>query len=399
MPDVDQHFTATGPLTASAPGITATTIKIGFITSQTGIAASSFTGGDLGAKARIDLQNAQGGIDGRQIELVTADDGTIGPKAAAQQLVEKDGVFGVIDISAFVFAAAPYLQQKGVPVTGGGFDGPEWGQQPNTNMFSYTAPSYTPFDGKFYAYDTNARFLKSLGVTKVGTFAYGISQSAIQDNKSFLQTAAAQGITSCYENKAVGFGQTSFTTEALAMQQKACDGSVSAMVDASDVGLSAALKQAGVDAKQLYFTGYDQGVLDDSNASAALEGDYFPAAPNFTDPPLGTQQMLNTLAKYAPGVKGIPGLGVSAAYSATDIMLEGLAVAGENPTRASFITNLRKVSDYQGHGYFAPDGLSFTGFGTQAMFPKQSCNDFVKLENGKYVTVAKNVCGNLVATN
>ena len=398
LPDVNQHFTASGSLLASGPGITPTTIKLGYITSQTGIAASSFKGGDAGAIARVDLQNAQGGVDGRKIVLVTADDGTIGPKAAGQQLVENQGVFGVVDISAFVVAAAPYFQQQGVPVTGAGIDGPEWGQQPYSNMFSFGPPSYTPFDGKFYTYDDTGRFLKSIGVTKLASLAYGISASSIQSNKSTIQASAPYGVSNCYEDDSVQFGQSAFTTEALAVQRKGCNGTVSAMVDASDVGLSASLKQAGVAAKQFYYTGYDQTVLDDSNASAALDGAYFPASPNFTNPPTGIQQMINALHEYAPGVQGIPSLGVWASYFATDVMIEGLEAAGANPTRQSFITNLHNVSHYDGHGLFTQGPLIFTGFGTVAMFAPQMCTDYVELEGGKFVTVAKNVCGKLVAT-
>jgi len=351
-----------------------------------------------GAQARIALQNAQGGIDGRMIQLVTADDGTIGPKAAAQQLVDNEGVFGVVDISAFVVAAAPYFQQNSVPVAGVGIDGPEWGQQPYTNMFEFGPPSYTPFDGKYYTYDGVAQFLKSIGVTKLASLAYGISQSAIQSSKSLLEAVAPQGIANCYEDNAVQFGQTAFTTEALAVQKSGCDGTTAATVDASDVGLSAALKQAGVTAKQLYYTGYDQGVIDDSNASAALDGDYFVASPDFTEPTPGTQQMVNALHQYAHGVTGIPSLGAYASYEATDVMIEGLEVAGANPTRQSFITNLRGVASYDGHGLFADAPLIFTGFGTPAMFPPQQCLDYAQLEHGKFVIVAKSVCGKLVAT-
>jgi len=398
LPDVNQHFTASGSLTSSAPGITPTEIKIGYITSQTGIAASSFKGGDVGAIARIDLQNAQGGVDGRKLVLVSADDGTIGPKAAAQQLVQNQGVFGVMDISAFVVVAAPYFQQQGVPVTGAGIDGPEWGQQPYSNMFEFGPPSYTPFSGKFYAYDDTGRFLKSIGVTKLASLAYGISASSIQSSKSTIQASAPYGISNCYENNSVQFGQSAFTTEALAIQKNGCDGVVSGMVDASDVGLSASLKQAGVTAKQLYYTGYDQGVLEDSNASAALDGAYFPASPNFTDPPTGIQQMLNALHTYAPSLQGIPSFGVWGSYMAADVMIEGLEAAGANPTRQSFITSLRAVSNYDGHGLFAQGPLSFTGFGTVAMFSPQMCTDYVELKGGKFVTVAKNICGKLVAT-
>jgi branched-chain amino acid transport system substrate-binding protein len=397
LADVNQHFTANGPLTASAPGITPTTIKIGFITSQTGIAASSFKGGDAGARARVALQNAQGGINGRQIELVAVDDGAIGPKAASQQLIEKEGVFGIVDISAFVVAAAPYMNEQKVPVVGGAFDGPEWGQAPYTNMFTFAPPSYTPMDGKYYTYDGIGKFLQSLGVTKLATLGYGISQSSTQNLKSALQAYKPLGITSCYENYSVAFGQASFTTEGLAVQRGGCNGVLSAMVDASDVGLSAALSQAGITAKAFYYTGFSQAVLDDSNARAALEGAYFPGTPNWAEPTPGLQQMLNALKKYTPESKGIPNLGVTDGYFGVDVMIRGLEAAGQNPTRESFITNLRLVDSYDGHGLFATP-ISFAGFGTKAMFPAETCSDYVQLKNGKFVTAAKNICGKLVET-
>ena len=195
------------------------------------------------------------------------------------------------------------------------------------------------------------------------------------------------------------FGQSSFPTEALAVQQKGCDGTLSAMVDSSDVGLSASLKQAGVNAKQFYYTGYDQGVLDDSNASTALDGAYFSASPDFTQPSTGIQQMVNALHQYAPSVTGIPSLGVWESYFSADVMIEGLVAAGANPTRSSFISSLRNVSDYNGHGIFMNPSLSFTGFGTPAMLPQQQCIDYAQLKGGKFVIVAKQVCGNLVATS
>jgi branched-chain amino acid transport system substrate-binding protein len=399
LPDVDQHFKASGPLTASAPGVTPKTIKLGYITSQTGIAASSFKGGDAGARARIELQNDQGGINGRKIELVTADDGGIGPLAAAKDLVENEKVFGVVDISAFVVSAAPYLNEQGIPVTGGAFDGPEWGQEPYTNMFTFGPPQYTPFDGKFYVYDNLPKFMKSQGVTKLATLGYSISQSSTQNLKSALQAAEPYDIEDCYGNYAVEFGQTSFPTESLAIQNAGCDGVLSAMVDSSDVGLSAGLKQAGIDAKQFYYTGFSQSVLDDEEASAALDGAYFPAAPNWVDPPPGVQKMVNALRKYAPSVKGIPSLGLWESYFATDLMIRGLEAAGENPTREAFIENLRKVDNYTGHGLYDDAPLDFTHFGTVDMFPKEACTDFVQLKDGEYVTAAKDVCGKLVETS
>ena len=397
LPNVNQNFKASGPLTASDVGVTPTTIKIGYITSQTGIAASTFKGGDQGALARIKLQNAQGGVDGRKLELVARDDGAGNTKTQAQDLVENEKVFGVIPFTAFLAGdAAVYLNQQGVPVTGLEFDGPEWGQSPNSNMFTYGPPLYTPFDGNYYTYQGQAKFLKSIGVTKLATLGFGISASSTSSIKAIQAAAKSVGIDLCYNNLSVQFGQTTFATEALAIKQAGCNGVVSSMVDASDVGLGAALTQAGVQSKNFYYTGYDQAILDDSNATTALNGAYFSAAPNFTNQTTGTQQMLAAIKKYAPSVpKGIPNLGVYGSYYAMDVMIRGLELAGQNPTRANFISKMRSEANYSGGGLFTPS-VSFTGFPTKAMLPPSLCADYVQLTGGKFKTVKSNVCGKLM---
>jgi branched-chain amino acid transport system substrate-binding protein len=88
--------------------------------------------------ARIAAQNAAGGVNGRKIVLVTEDDQstTAGDATAARVLVQQKGVFAVMGYSSFLFASTKYLQQQGVPVTGTAFDGPEWGMEPYSNMFS-----------------------------------------------------------------------------------------------------------------------------------------------------------------------------------------------------------------------------------------------------------------------
>ena len=116
--------------------MTPTSVKIGFITDLTGVGASTYSDAQKGAQARIDALNATGGIGGRTVDLVVADAGSspTGFLTAAQDLVSK-GVFAIIPDSSFTFGGYRYLQQHGIPVVGNAQDGPEWGQQPNTNMF------------------------------------------------------------------------------------------------------------------------------------------------------------------------------------------------------------------------------------------------------------------------
>ena len=49
-------------------------MKLGFISSETGAAASNFVGADKACEARVDAENAKGGVNGRKIDLIAIDD-------------------------------------------------------------------------------------------------------------------------------------------------------------------------------------------------------------------------------------------------------------------------------------------------------------------------------------
>ncbi|HUZ09204.1 MAG TPA: ABC transporter substrate-binding protein, partial [Acidimicrobiales bacterium] len=89
---------STVALFPAASGAAASTITIGYVTDLTGVASSTFADGAGGAQARIDLQNAQGGVNGHKLKLVVEDDQSSPTvnKTASQDLVQNKGAFGVI---------------------------------------------------------------------------------------------------------------------------------------------------------------------------------------------------------------------------------------------------------------------------------------------------------------
>jgi branched-chain amino acid transport system substrate-binding protein len=397
---------AASGLTSSAPGVTPSTISIGFIASMTGVASGGYATADQGALARIDLQNAMGGVDGRKLKLVVRDD-TSSPTTLMTDASElAQNTFGVIPIDSFTFEAAPALQKEGVPVTGYEVDGPEWGLQPYTNMFSFTPPVSTPYNGVYYTYGYFGKFLKSLGVTKLANLTYSISPSAIQAVKDAQAAASQYGISDCYDDLSVPFGATDFTSPVLTIKQNGCNGLEAPMVDNSDVALAQAIKNAGLSntVKQLYYTGYGEDVLDNPSARASYEGAYISTNVNFTTPNPAVQKMLNALKKYIPTYQGpIPDYGEYNAYIGMDLMIKGLELAGRNPTRQSFIANLHKVTDYTAEGIFPEPGVSFSlkSFGTVAMLPRTACEYIVQLKGDRYVVAngGKLACGPRVAVH
>ncbi len=383
---------STVALFPAASGAAASTITIGYVTDLTGVASSTFADGAGGAQARIDLQNAQGGVNGHKLKLVVEDDQSSPTvnKTASQDLVQNKGAFGVIQFSAFTFGGAPYLQQQGVPVTGAAFDGPEWAQEPNSNMFSYAPLVDANIGGTYYGSTATANVFKALGASKVAGLAYGISASSQQS----IRVVYAGGSTQCYKNFSVPFGGVDFTADVLQIKSAGCNGVVGSFVDSSDIALAQAVKNAGIKAQQIYFTGYDQQVLQSATARAALNGAYMAAVINFTTPNSAVKKMIATVKKYDSSYTGgIMDLGLYGSYVSADLMIKGLQMAGKNPTRANFISKLRTLKSYNAGGIL-PSGTPMTGFGTEAIVPKTLCGYYMQLKGNKFqVYTGKAVCG------
>ncbi|HEY3941155.1 MAG TPA: ABC transporter substrate-binding protein [Acidimicrobiales bacterium] len=381
---------------SSAPGVTSNTITIGFVTSETGAAAPTFSDSAGGAMARFALQNAHGGIDGRKLKLVEKDDqSSTTVSADVGTELGDSGVFGVIEDSAIdedYESGDKALASLQVPVT-------TWGTNVvDSNVFGSAGanlPVEGPLDGSYYLYDYLGPFLKSIGVSKLAGITYSsIGQGLDEDFKALK----SDGISTCYEDLKAPIGSVDFTVDALAINHLHCNGVLGVAIDSTDVGIGESLKNAGLDAKQLYDTGYDQEVLSQPLSASALNGAYITSELNMTNPDAQTKVMLSALKKYDPSYDGgLPDLGTWEAYLSADLMITGLQLAGTDPTRASFISNLRKLASYDAGGLL-PDSLNYTHFGTPAGLPKTQCEYFMQLRSGKFYSTngAKPWCGKLV---
>jgi branched-chain amino acid transport system substrate-binding protein len=324
--------------------------------------------------------------------LVTADDQSAVSTdlTAAQDLVETKHVFAVIGYSPYQFGSTSYLQKAGIPVVGAAFDGPEWGLQPYTNMFSYV-----PLDAKYPASTEYGIFLKSIGVTNMAGFAYGISPSSTASIKQQQKSVLAAGLKAGYTNLSVPFGGVDFTADVLAMKSAGVNGYACSCVESSDLALATAAKQGGLSAKGLFYTGYSQSTLSDPTAAAAAQNQYFTTVtvPYELHQP-GTNAILANLKTYDPSYTGgDPDYGLQGGYLSAQLMIKGLQVAGQNPTRASFINGMHGVTSYDDNGVLpSPVNFSLAQFG---QYPATSCDYFVQLQGTTFVPQPK-VCGTLI---
>jgi ABC-type branched-subunit amino acid transport system substrate-binding protein len=341
------------------------TINIGVLTDLTGPAAGEYATAEDGIKAAVGVA----ATEGYKINYTIADTMTSpsGALAAGQQLVEEDHVSAVIAISALTFEAAKYFTAQGIPVVGAAIDASEWLSPTSYNMFSVIG------NLDFTKVTTTAGlFMKSEGVTNLGSLGYSISPSSAAAARAAAVSAQAQGITAGYVNDSFAFGSTNVQPIALGMKNAGVDGIVSETDSNTTFALVTALKQLGVNLKVALFpTGYG-GDLYSAGPTAVqdAQGDYFLS--NFEPVEMhtaATEALQNALAKYA-GIHQDPTFAEYLGYLSVLGLVQGLKGAGANPTSSSIIKALSQVTNWQAEGLWG--GNQTVNWGTRPM-PSKSC--------------------------
>ncbi|MFI6294040.1 ABC transporter substrate-binding protein [Nonomuraea sp. NPDC050790] len=381
---------APGTAGGAVPGVTDTTIKVGGVLTKTSASGYSTKDAEIGAKARFERANAAGGVHGRKIEFVGAeDDGQDAAKgdAAAKKLVQKDQVFAVLPVHAPNFGGAAFLEQQGVPwygwatgpqwcgtKTGFGYNGclaPKPGAGSQTWWGRQMADLLGGADGKsVYVQTSDSSGSKYGGKTISQSFeAAGFTLVGLN---SALPAAAPPPDWLPYVNKIM-------TSDA----GRPPDIVVSIIAGTKfNVGLYTALKKAGYNGVLSDATSYDVAILKDPATAQAMEGVI--AAPMFepfesTAPEI--DRLRQDVEKVAPGTPLTQHLAIG--YWSADIFLDMAGKAGKDLTR-------QKVLDI-GNGSYSYENA---GFG-RVQYPKDhsepnGCGALVKLEGGAF-QVAKNL--------
>ena len=375
-------------------GAAGSPITIALVTSQTGLAAPQFQDAPQGFNARIALQNARGGVNGHPIVPLIINDNTNPAQTVTgvQEAISK-GAFGIVSVTPLMYAADRYPQQAGIPVTGAAVDGPEWGEQPFTNMFASDTGSVDP---TYPATTGLGTFLTSHGGTVIGSYGYGVSplsaHSAVTAGVSFQHAGGKVGV----EDTSVPFGGVDFTNEALVAKQKGVNAVYAGLQNNSNVAMITAFQQAGIKLKAVLFpTGFEPDVIN-TPAWNIMQGAYFLAEFRpFSLPNAGTQQMGAALQKYAHRPPSqFPDFGVYEAWLGADLMIRGLQLAGNNPTQAGAIKAMRGIKAYNGNGLL-PVTINYSTVFGKGEHPM--CDWYVRAQKSGFVPVSPQpLCGNVI---
>jgi branched-chain amino acid transport system substrate-binding protein len=377
---------AGGDRCVDAPGISASQITIGGIFPTSGQQGPFFKAVGSGVQARFHAENEKGGIGGRDLAFVTADDGDgeLANLNAARDLVVDEHVFGVIEVSTNADGSGRFLESEGVPVTGWGITS-AWGTY--RNMFGYRYSTSPKPGGE--AVTRSAQFVKDHGGRRIAVVAGGAAASINVANQ-FAEAVEALGMSVGYKTTDVPLGTTDWGVQVQGMIDGRADTLYTGMAPVDSANLAKAAKTAGVPLKVVLLpAGYDDRFA--SSYGPDLEGAYIaidwrpyelhvPAHDRFKE----------NLAAVAPDE--FPSQLAMVGWLSADAFIRGLREAGVAcPTRSAFITKLRKVKDYTADGLLPP-----TDFG--ALFGKMPlCFYYVQLHDSHFKPVGDEpFCGVLL---
>jgi branched-chain amino acid transport system substrate-binding protein len=378
-------FQSEGASAASnnAPGVSSTSITIGVAYSESGSYSSEFVPEYQAFKAAIQAQNAKGGVDGRKINLVAEDDASTaaGNLSAVQSLVETKNAFAIADLSNTQSGGADYLDSAGVPAVG-----------PPTDIPSATHSNFfTPVGAKdANPTDTSAtlgKAFKALGAKSVGALGLAISSASQALATEAVGSAKLAGLKKGYLNNTLPIGNTDWTPYVLGFKNSNTDGYFGAIDEPDAVNFITAAQQQGITLKVITANFYDSSLLQPP-ANSGVQGDYGLAyfEPSQLNTP-ATKAADAVLKKYA----NIPTLDFETAFGYTDglLLIKGLQVAGKSPTRSSFITKLRAVTNWTANG-LAPVPVNFaTAMRHPSLFGPGNCVWLVKITGKTFVPQSK----------
>ncbi len=331
----------------ATPGVTPTTVNFGWIGPKTGAAAANYLYSSEGAQLRIDQENAKGGVNGRKILFKVYDDQSNGSGqiTAANKAIQSDNIFG-LTAQTNITSMYQTLKDQGIPVTG--FSNPAFGTDRNAFGDNGATLSSVPTLASTGVLEK----LKQLGVTKIANINHVSTGASASGNATAALIPYVSGLTQVLRIADEPQGAHDATSTALRIKQSGADGAIIVGFIDGGISIMQALKQQGVTLKGVSLVGLsDPATLKGTNG--ALDG---VLGTNYGTVPVGVPNNA-AVRTYANGMKAAGLNPYSSAapqgFLGADLFITGLKLAGKCPTRESFITNLRNLTKYNGHGLLA----------------------------------------------
>ncbi len=335
----------------NSPGVTPTTIKVGLIYPDSGPIAATLGPTRAGVEARVRLANASGGVNGRQIELTWKDDGGDARtfENAAGELVTGEGVFGLIAETLNITNVADRLDQQGIPITGLPAEA-AWTQHRNMFTLAVLPTPTSPIT-------TFGVFAHQLGATRAVVVTDPSSPSVVQLSQSYAVSLRSQGIE-VVDTIPFTAGVTNPVSVAAKIRAARADALFGPLTPDDFVAVYDEAKKAGVTIKvALNGSGDGREMLAKYGTAAtgiSLMANHTP----FSVESAAMDNYRRAMVAFAPESSEVENDITLVGYVTADEFIRGLELAGDCPTRQSFITNLRAEKNYNAGGLIPDIDLS-----------------------------------------
>ena len=310
----------TGSSGGSGNSASGDVIKIGANLELSGGVASYGSSIGDGAKLAIEEINAAGGIDGKQLELITVDNKSENSEAttAAIRLAEKEQVVAMLApaTSGNALATVEIANKYKVPIVTGSGTAPNVTVNDNgsVNEFAFRTCFIDPFQGTVAANFAT----KDLGAKNVAIYADNASDYAKGLAASFKETVEANGGTvvaeEAYVAKDVDFKSTLTNIKGKNPDFVFIPGYY------EEVGLI--VKQArdlGIDVPLMGADGWDSPTLIDLAGAKALNNTYITNHYSSEDPDASIQKFVEAFkGKYKEAPNAFHALGYDSIYFIVD---------------------------------------------------------------------------------
>ena len=368
-----------GAATSSGPALTGTPIPIGVISSLSGPQAPSSNQGDTVAPAWAEWVNANGGLNGHPVKIISVDDGGDPAKAQAaeKKLVDEDKVVAILVGSDNLVPA--YDQDaisKGVPLVSGSANSADW--YSNAGMF----PTVTDVVS---GQATQLLVAQKYGHAKKFADLY-CAEVAACANGTKIQEPVAGKLGIGFTSLAVSSTATSYTAQCLQLQQD--------KVDYAQLNFSSAAAAKFIQDCQA------QGFNPTWGSSAGAIGKDFldidgitVYGPAYAFPSVADTAPAKTfrdaMKQYAKDDNWAEGTG-SFTWSGLEVLRKALANAGDQVTPQDVTTALNTISNEDLDGLLA-NPITFTA-GQPVAFGSHPCAFVISVKDGKTQAPEGTVC-------
>lgn len=361
------------PGSATSTGVTPTEIKVGNVSQITGLVPGFAQTSINGVKAYFNMVNAAGGVCGRKLTLVTADDrfqsatNRSETEKMAGQALALVGSLSVVDDGG-----APIIDEKGIADVSIATTGPRVAAK---NNFSPNPIDPTPNAGnglgKILQY-----FKGTDNISKAAIFYQDVATGANQANSYKVDfEKAGVPVVATYP---VAPTATNFNTQANDMKQKGVDFVITVAEVNAMANLAKAFQSVGYFPKVPFYGAQVYGQKFLQLAGPAAEGTrlglIFAIAEEAPANP-AIAQMATWYERTAPGAD-LDFFSV-AAWVGADMFVTALKAAGADPTQAKIVAELKKLTAYTGNG--------LVGTINPAQKKAPTCFNVIEVKGGKWV--------------